>query len=172
MAALARPPFRGVEAVSREALLDEAHDDPLGHGTLIALDAAAAVALVLAALGLALTVLSDLRDDRGDLYDLEARVPRRRSCAASCACAPSSSGSRACRGRRGGGVLALLVTRVVAATARAAPSSCRSRPRSTSACSRSARCVYLLVAAALVMLATRRSFRGDRGPVRAQELET
>ena len=73
MAALARPPFRGVEAVSRQALLDEARDDPLGHGTLIALDSAAVVALLLAALGLALTVLTDLRDDRGDLYDLEAQ---------------------------------------------------------------------------------------------------
>ena len=33
MAALARPPFRGVESVSRAALLAEARNDPLGHGT-------------------------------------------------------------------------------------------------------------------------------------------
>ena len=63
MAELAKPPFRGVESVSRAELLDEARDDPLGHGTLLALDSAAIVALLLAALGLALTVLSDLRDD-------------------------------------------------------------------------------------------------------------
>ena len=73
MAALAQPPFRGLESVSREGMLDEARDDPLGHGTLLALDSAAIVALLLAALGLALTVLSDLRDDRGDLYDLESQ---------------------------------------------------------------------------------------------------
>ena len=54
-------------------MLAEARDDPLGHGTLLALDSAAVVALLLAALGLALTVLSDLRDDRGDLYDLESQ---------------------------------------------------------------------------------------------------
>ena len=30
--------------------------------------------------------------------------------------------------------------------------------------------VYLLVAAALVAIATRRAFRGDRGPARAQEV--
>ena len=65
-----------------DSLLAEARDDPLGHGTLLALDSAAAVALLLAALGLALTVLSDLRDDRGDLYDLEVTG---RGAVASCA---------------------------------------------------------------------------------------
>ena len=118
---LARPPFRGVEAVSRRALLDEARDDPLGHGTLLALDSAAVVALLLAALGLALTVLSDLRDDRGDLYDLEAqgaepsllrRIVRVRALVVGVA--------GVLAGAVAGALLALLVTRVVAVTARAA----------------------------------------------------
>ena len=95
MAALAQPPFRGVESVSRAELLDEARDDPLGHGTLLALDSAAVVALLLAALGLALTVLSDLRDDRGDLYDLESQGADRACCGGSFASGRSSSGSQA-----------------------------------------------------------------------------
>jgi len=173
MAALAQPPFAGVEAVSREALLDEAHNDPLGHGTLVALDAAAAVALLLAALGLALTVLSDLRDDRGDLYDLEAqgaapsllrRIVRVR------ALVVGVSGVLA--GGVAGAVLALLVTRVVAATARSASVDLPLRTAFDLRVIALGAVVYLLVAAALVALATRRSFRGDRGPARAQELGT
>ena len=120
MAALAKPPFRGVESVSRAALLDEARDDPLGHGTLLALDSAAVVALLLAALGLALTVLSDLRDDRGDLYDLEfqgaeprllRRIVRVRALVVGLA--------GVIAGAAAGALLALLVTRVVSVTARA-----------------------------------------------------
>jgi FtsX-like permease family len=169
-AALARPPFRGVEVVSRASLLDEARDDPLGHGTLLALDSAAVVALLLAALGLALTVLSDLRDDRGDLYDLEAqgaspsllrRIVRVRALVV--AVAGILAGAVA------GLLLALLVTRVVTATARASASPL---PLQTSFDLRVvglAAAAYLLLAAALVALATRRAFRSERGPVRAQE---
>ena len=170
MATLARPPFRGVESVSRVALLDEARDDPLGHGTLLALDSAAIVALLLAALGLALTVRTDLRDDQGDLYDLEAqgaspsllrRIVRVRALVVGIA--------GVLAGAVAGLLLALLVTRVVAVTARAAATPL---PLQTSFDLRVvgvAALVYLLVAAALVALATRRAFRSDRGPVRAQE---
>ena len=169
-AALAQPPFRGVEVVSRAALLDEVRDDPLGHGTLLALDSAAIVALLLAALGLALTVLSDLRDDRGDLYDLEAqgaapsllrRIVRVRALVV--AIAGILAGAVA------GLALALLVTRVVAATARASSSPL---PLQTSFDLRVvglAATAYLLLASGLVALATRRAFRGERGPLRAQE---
>ena len=123
MAALAKPPFRGVESLSRAELLDEARDDPLGHGTLLALDSAAVVALLLAALGLALTVLSDLRDDRGDLYDLESqgaeprllrRIVRVRALVVGIA--------GVLAGAAAGALLALLVTRVVSVTARATTS--------------------------------------------------
>ena len=167
--ALSKPPFRGVEVVSRAALLDEARDDPLGHGTLLALDSAAVVALFLAALGLALTVLSDLRDDRGDLYDLESqgaspsllrRIVRVRALVVGIA------GILA--GAVAGLVLALLVTRVVAATARTSSS----LPLQTSFDIRVvgvAAVAYLLLAAGLVVLATRRAFRGERGPLRAAQ---
>ena len=67
-----------------------------------------------------------------------------------------------------GALLALLVTRVVSVTARAAAPGL---PLQTSFDLRVvaiAAAVYLLVAAALVALATRRAFRGDRGPARAQ----
>ena len=169
-AALARPPFRGVEAVSRAALLDEARDDPLGHGTLLALVSAAIVALLLAALGLGLTVLTDLRDDRGDLYDLEAqgaspsllrRIVRVRALVVAIA--------GVLAGAVAGLLLALLVTRVVSVTARAATSPL---PLQTSFDLRVvgiAAAAYLFLATALVALTTRRAFRSDRGPVRAQE---
>ncbi len=169
-AALAQSPFRGVAVVSRAALLDEARDDPIGHGTLLALDSAAVVALLLAALGLALTVLSDLRDDRGDLYDLEAqgaspsllrRIVRVRALVV--AIAGIMAGAVA------GLLLALLVTRVVAATARASASPL---PLQTSFDLRViglAAFAYLILAACLVAFATRRAFRGERGPLRAQE---
>ena len=173
MAALAQPPFRGVESVSRAELLDEARDDPLGHGTLLALDSAAVVALLLAALGLALTVLSDLRDDRGDLYDLESqgaeprllrRIVRVRALVVGIA--------GVLAGAVAGALLALLVTRVVSVTARATTSDL---PMQTSFDLRVlvvAAVAYLLLAAALVTLATRRAFRDDRGPARAQEAGT
>jgi hypothetical protein len=169
-AALARPPFRGLEVVSRAALLDEARDDPLGHGTLLALDSAAVVALLLAALGLALTVLSDLRDDRGDLYDLEsqgASPSLLRGIVRVRALVVGVAGILA--GAVAGLLLALLVTRVVAATARASASPL---PLQTSFDLRVvglAAVAYLLLATALVALATRRAFRGERGPLRAQE---
>ena len=169
-AELSRPPFRGVESVSRVALLDDARNDPLGHGTLLALVSAAIVALLLAALGLALTVISDLRDDRGDLYDLEAqgvepsllrRVVRIRALVVGIA--------GVLAGALAGALLALLVTRVVTVTARAqAPG----LPLQTSFDLRVvavAAIAYLLLAAALVALATQRAFRGERGPLRVQE---
>jgi hypothetical protein len=171
--ALARPPFQGVEAVSRAALLAEAHDDPLGHGTLIALSAAAVVALLLAALGLGLTVLSDLRDDRGDLYDLEAqgaepsllrRIVRVRALVVGIA--------GVLAGALAGAVLALLVTRVVSVTARATSADLPMRTSFDLRVLALGALAYLLVVAALVGLATRHSFRSDRGPARAQELGT
>ena len=58
---------------ARADLEADARRDLLAHGTLLALGAAALVALVLAAIGLALAVRSDLRDERGELYELEAQ---------------------------------------------------------------------------------------------------
>ena len=58
---------------SRTDVEDEARRDPLAQGTLLALVGTAAVALLLAALGLALAVRADLRDESGEHFDLEAQ---------------------------------------------------------------------------------------------------
>ena len=172
-ATLGRAPFSGVEVVSRQSLEAEARNDPLGHGTLLALATAALVALVLAALGLALTVLSDLRDDRGDLFDLESqgvgpaqlrRVVRVRALLVGIAGIVAGSVA--------GAVLALLVTRVVAVTARAAAPDPPLQIAFDLRVIVLAAFAYLVVATLLVVLATRRSFSSGRGPVRAQETGT
>ncbi len=171
-AALARAPFRALETTSRAALEADARDDPLGHGTLVALGAAALVALFLAALGLALTVLSDLRDDRGELYDLEAqgagptllrRVVRAR------ALLVAAGGVAA--GMLAGLALASLVTRVVAVTARA------SAPEPPLVTTFDLRVVaigaaaYVVLSLVLVGAATRGAFRSGRGPLRDRETD-
>ena len=47
--------------------------DPLARGALFTLAGTAAVALLLALLGLLLAVVGDVRDERGELFDLEAQ---------------------------------------------------------------------------------------------------
>ncbi len=170
MSELGRPPFRGVEAVSRAELIADARNDPLGHGTLVVLGFAAGVALLLASLGLALTVRSDLRDDRGDLYDLEAqgaepsllrRVVRVR------ALVVGAAGLLA--GALTGALLSLLVTRVVAVTSRSGRGDL---PLQTSIDLRVAVLGVLAfgaLTALLVAVVTRRAFSDGRGPARAQE---
>ncbi len=164
-ARLARSPFRALTTVSRADLEEDARRDPLAHGTLIALAAAALVALVLAAIGLALAVRSDVRDDRGELYDLEAqgaspsllrRVVRFRALVLSVV------------GLLAGGLVGLallgLVTRVVSVTARGNVA----EPPLVAAVDPLVILVavagYGLLAALLVGTTTRRSFAGSRGP--------
>jgi len=48
-------------------------DDPLAHGITLTLWAAAALALVLAVAGMALAIASSMRDERGELHDLEVQ---------------------------------------------------------------------------------------------------
>ena len=62
-----------LDVQSRLALEEDARRDPIAHGTLLALIVAALVALGLALAGILLTVLGDLRDERGELFDLEAQ---------------------------------------------------------------------------------------------------
>ena len=71
-----------------------------------------------------------------------------------------------------GAMLALLVTRVVSVTARATTSDLPMRTSFDFRVLVVAAVAYLLLAAALVAIATRRAFRDDRGPVRAQEAGT
>ena len=72
-AALRRPPFNTLEVTAHDALLADLRSEPLARGTLLTLAAAAVAALGLALAGLLLVVVSDLRDERGELFDLEAQ---------------------------------------------------------------------------------------------------
>jgi hypothetical protein len=162
---LERPPYRALATTVRGDVEAEARHDPLAHGTLLALLATALVAVVLASLGLALSVRSDLRDDRGEHYDLEAqgaspaflrRVVRARAAGLSVAGLVAGLAT-------GVGLLAL-VTRVVSVTARGGT------PEPPLAVVVDGRLVavgvgvFALLTAALVGRATSRAFAGARRP--------
>jgi hypothetical protein len=162
-----RPPFAVLDKQWRATLEADARRDPLGHGTLLALVAAALAALVLAVVGLIVAIRADLRDDRGDLADLEAQgaTPAllRRVVSARAGLVAAVG---VVVGVGAGLVLSVLVTRVVSVTARAdAPEP----PLVTSLDP-----VTLLVGAAafaaaastLVALTARRAFDDPRGPGR------
>jgi hypothetical protein len=163
--ALARPPLAVLAATSRQRLEEDARGDPLAHGTLLTLAAAAIVALALAAIGLALAVRSDLRDDRGELFELEAqgaspallrRVVRVRVLLL------SSAGLLA--GTVTGIGLLTLVTRVVSVTARggsAEPPLVSSLEPLVLAGGVAA---FVALGALLVGVTTQRGFSGSRGP--------
>lgn len=170
-AALAAKPFDVLAVESRHALEADARRDPIAHGTLLALVVAATVALGLALAGILLTVLGDLRDDSGELLDLEAqgaapallrRIVRLR--ALTVAAAGLAAGALA------GVALAAVVTDLVGLTARA------TAPEPPLVLDVDGRVlavavlVYALAAAALIVLATRRAFTAP-APPRARVLE-
>ena len=72
-AVLRRPPFDALDVTAHDALLADLRSEPLARGTLLTLAAAALAALALSLVGLLLVVVSDLRDERGELFDLEAQ---------------------------------------------------------------------------------------------------
>ncbi len=72
-ALLAREPFTRLAVASRADTLAQLQADPLAKGALLTLAGTASVALLLALLGLLLSVVADVRDDRGELFDLEAQ---------------------------------------------------------------------------------------------------
>ena len=120
-AALAdRPPFDVLEAHVRADLERDLRGDPLARGAILVLAAAAAVALLLAAVGLALLLVSDARDERGELFDLEAQGLTPRELARHLRLrALLVVGLGLLGGLVAGGVLAVLVVDVVAVTATA-----------------------------------------------------
>ena len=67
------PHTPALSVVSRVDTLARLQADPLARGALLTLAGTAAVALLLALLGLLLAVVGDVRDDRGELFDLEAQ---------------------------------------------------------------------------------------------------
>jgi hypothetical protein len=168
---LRSPPLHVLETLSRRGLEREAARDPIAHGTLLALVVAALVALGLALAGILLTVLGDLRDERGELFDLEAegagpallrRVVRLRALGVTAAGLVAGAAT--------GLALGALVTDLVSLTARAADAGPPLRfaldPRLVAA----ALVLYVLLAFALVGAATRRAFAGAV-PRRVEELE-
>jgi hypothetical protein len=70
---LTDPPFRFAEVRSRIELIDQSTGDPLSQSILSALLAAALIGLALSVGGLLLGATSDLRDESGQLADLEAQ---------------------------------------------------------------------------------------------------
>jgi hypothetical protein len=70
---LRRPPFDVLAVSSRRALGADLAGDPLSRGALIVLAGAALGSVLLALLGLLLLLAADVRDERGELLDLEAQ---------------------------------------------------------------------------------------------------
>jgi hypothetical protein len=71
--ALRGAPFDVLHADSRAALETRLRADPLSRGALLTLAGTALVALLLAVVGLLLGLVADLRDETGELRDLEAQ---------------------------------------------------------------------------------------------------
>ena len=169
--ALAAKPFNVLAIESRRALEADARRDPIAHGTLLALAVAALVALGLALAGILLTVLGDLRDERGELFDLEAqgaspsllrRIVRLR------ALTVAAAGLVA--GALTGVALAAVVTDLVGLTARATAAEPPLVLEVDVLVVLGAAALYVLAAAALVLLATRRAFSAP-APGRAEAPE-
>jgi hypothetical protein len=67
------PAAPALTVTSQAAVLHDLQTDPLARGALLTLAATALVALLLALVGLLLAVVGDVRDERGELFDLEAQ---------------------------------------------------------------------------------------------------
>jgi len=142
--------------------------DPLARGALLTLAGTAAVALLLALVGLLLSVVGDVRDERGELFDLEAQ-------GASPATIRAHLRLRALLiavfgivgGVILGAILSSLVVSLVSVTASAAEPEPPLRLVLDAPLLAAAAAAYVVVAAVLVLFATR--LRGD-APARAAEV--
>jgi hypothetical protein len=72
-AALDAPPFDTLAVATHARVEHRLESDPLARGVLYVLAAAALVALALALVGLALGLVADVRDEQGELFDLESQ---------------------------------------------------------------------------------------------------
>ncbi len=70
---LAQRPFSRLDVASQRATEAQLRGDPLARGALALLLVTGIVALALSAVGLLLTLVGDLRDESGELFDLEAQ---------------------------------------------------------------------------------------------------
>jgi hypothetical protein len=72
-AVLGRPAFAGLETSFRRDLRAELDREPVARASILALLVSAVVGFVLALAGLALALSTDIRDERAELFDLEAQ---------------------------------------------------------------------------------------------------
>jgi hypothetical protein len=72
-AVLGRSAFAGLETSFRRDLRAELDREPVAHASTLALLVSAVVGFVLALAGLALALSTDIRDERAELFDLEAQ---------------------------------------------------------------------------------------------------
>jgi hypothetical protein len=73
VAALGRDPFPQLVVVSRPAVEEERSNDPFAIGIVWGLAIGAIAGLLLSLLGVLLAAASELRDERGELWELEAQ---------------------------------------------------------------------------------------------------
>jgi hypothetical protein len=72
-ARLAQPPFSVLDVSSQRAFEAGLRSDPLARGSLALLLATGGVAILLAVVGVLLAVAGDVRDESGELFDLETQ---------------------------------------------------------------------------------------------------
>jgi FtsX-like permease family len=161
-AELSHPPFDALAVTFHRRVLADLRSEPLARGTLITLGAGAAAALVLALAGLLLGVMSDLRDERGELFDLEAQGAE-----------PATlrrhlrlrAGLVALCGLVGGLVLGGLLTALIVALVTLTAGAGRAEPPLLLGADWTVLLLglvaYAAIGAALVAVATRRAFRAD-----------
>jgi predicted lysophospholipase L1 biosynthesis ABC-type transport system permease subunit len=70
---LTRPPFSALDVSSQRATEAALRSDPLARGSLALLLATGVVAVLLSVVGLLLAVAGDVRDESGELFDLETQ---------------------------------------------------------------------------------------------------
>jgi hypothetical protein len=159
---LSSPPFSQLAQASRRALVDRADDDPLARGVVYTLGISALVALALAFLAFALAMLSELRDERGNFFDLEAQ-----------GVAPETLRSHlrvralalAGFGLLGGCLLGLVLSRVVVSLVQVTARTSSPEPPLVFTAGWTVLAPllagFLLLAVVAAELGTRRAFRGD-----------
>jgi putative ABC transport system permease protein len=170
LSALSREPFASLDVTTRAQVAERLKSDPLARAALLTLTAAALVGLALAVLGLVLGVVADLRDERGELLDLEGQgatpAALRRQ-------VRLRTGLVAAVGLLGGAVtgaaLSLLVVDLVRLTANAAAPEPPLVTQVSWPVIGLAVTLYAVLAGALVWLTTARAFRAAVPPTRAAE---
>jgi hypothetical protein len=168
--ALRRPPFSQLVVGSRVALEDAFTREPLARAITITLATAAVLTLVLAAVGFGVALTSELRDERDELFDLEAQ-----------GVAPSTLRQQfrvravvlVLLGALGGAAVGLLLSRLVVAVVRVSAATSSPDPplrlEPSWLLAGAGLAVLVVALAGVVELTTRTAFRGDVPRRGAQE---